>query len=43
MSRFDYIARRMEQAHFETAPFKHLYIEDLFSKEDFHKSSALQK
>ncbi len=37
MSRFDYIAERMAQASFETAPFKHLYIEDLFSEQDFRQ------
>ena len=37
MSRFDYIARRMEQANFESVPFKHLYIENLFADEDFRQ------
>ncbi len=35
MSRFDYVASRMEQASFETVPFKHLYIENLFAEDDF--------
>lgn len=35
MSRFDYITDKVRSAPFTTDPFKHIYIEDLFTAEDF--------
>lgn len=35
MSRFSYLSNKIKQADFENVPFKHIYIEDFFSNEDF--------
>jgi len=32
---FEYILEKIKKADFEEKPFKHIYIEDFFSKEDF--------
>lgn len=35
MSRFDYLIDKIRQAPFESEPFRHVYLEQFFSKEDF--------
>lgn len=35
MSRFSYLINKIKYADFENIPFKHIYIEDFFSEEDF--------
>ena len=32
---FTYLVEKIKKAHFESEPFKHIYIEDFFSKEHF--------
>ena len=35
MSRFDYLLEKIQQAPFETVPFRHVYITDFLTAEDF--------
>lgn len=37
MSKFDYIFNKIKNSEFAVSPFKHIYLEDLFSEEDFAK------
>ncbi|MEO1221322.1 MAG: hypothetical protein AAFY42_08225, partial [Pseudomonadota bacterium] len=43
MNRFDYLAKKISDASFETVPFRHVYLEDFFSAEDFAEIVAAQE
>jgi hypothetical protein len=40
MANFDYILHKIRDAKFEKTPFKHIYIESIFSDEDFKEITA---
>lgn len=40
MGRFDYLLEKIRQAEFSLDPFRHIYIEDFFSEDDFKEITS---